>query len=82
MRPIDALPIVASPPLPTSAFSLCATAVPGVPNRVGIASASHALHTARRAALPLQERLAIVRASKASWARLKAAQKALERAAG
>lgn len=43
---------------------------------------SHALHTARRPALPIEERLAVVRASKASWERLEAAQKALERAAG
>ncbi|QIB36533.1 hypothetical protein [Ancylobacter pratisalsi] len=43
---------------------------------------SFALHTARRAALPLQERLAVVRASRASRERLEAAQQALERAAG
>lgn len=43
---------------------------------------SFALHTARKAALPLQERLAVVRASRASLERLEAAQRALERAAG
>lgn len=43
---------------------------------------SFALHTARRAALPLQDRLAAVRASHATWERLEAAQLALERAAG
>lgn len=43
---------------------------------------SFALHTARRAAVPIQERLAGVRASRASCERLAAAQKALERAAG
>lgn len=42
---------------------------------------SYALHTARRAALSLQERLAIVRMSRASWERLEAAQRALERVA-
>lgn len=43
---------------------------------------SFALHPARRAAVPIQERLAVVRASRASWERLAAAQQALERAAG
>lgn len=43
---------------------------------------SFALHTARRAAVPIQERLAVGRASRASWERLAAAQQALERAAG
>ncbi|TCK19789.1 hypothetical protein EV667_4251 [Ancylobacter aquaticus] len=42
---------------------------------------SYSLHTARRAALSLQERLAIVRMSRASWERLEAAQRALERVA-
>lgn len=43
---------------------------------------SYALHAARRAALSLEERLAIVKMSRTSWERLEAAQRALERAAG
>lgn len=43
---------------------------------------SFALRTACRAAVPIQERLAVVRSSRASWERLEAAQRALEHAAG
>lgn len=43
---------------------------------------SYALHTARRPSLTLEDRLAIVRASRETWQRLVVARRALDEAVG